>query len=89
MAPQQNEDLTESMQAFENSIDCYANTILSQFLLRLLRNGRISPYNLLAATQTALEDFNLPMPIARMLDQVQSEIGNMSSQSNESNEDGE
>lgn len=88
--PQHSEDLNESMQSFELSIECYTNTILAQFLLRLLRNGRISPYNLLAAVQTALEDFGLPMDIARMLDQVQSEIGSMSVEREESSStDGE
>jgi hypothetical protein len=90
--PQHNEDLSESMQAFENAIESYIIDTLTQFLLRLLRNGRISQSNLLAATQNALEDFGIPSPVARMLDEVQLQIGKRSVESEEVeefDEDGE
>ncbi len=83
MAPQHHEDLSESMQAFENAIESYIIDTLTQFLLRLLRNGRLSPSNLLSATQNALEDYGIRGHVARMLDEAYAELDKSTSLSDE------
>ena len=86
MPQQHHEDLSKAMQSFEFSIESFTIDILSQFLLRLLRNGKLSQSNLLSAAQNALEDFGIPSHVARMLDEAYLQIGKTYSQSDESEE---
>jgi|GEM_PF-5218052 len=88
MPQQHHEDLSEAMQAFENAIESFTIDTLSQFLLRILRNRRLSPYNLFNAVVNALSDFGIPPHVEKKLDEMRFLVGN-SSEPDESDEDGE